>query len=826
MTARDIGDPPCLGRAGDVLEPRTNTAAVALETARERARAMVAQARAVRRARSGGDAGGGATSSARASTDPPPSQPVEVPDPEEADGDALDEDSDDVGMMQLTPGEEARLSQLGVNDEVRRRLRELLGGLARQDDWDVGPEYRWGVQQVVEAAVGAHATARCVVDVLAARVRPSEAMRSFPCQRIPPHGVLRSRIVAWLAEFRWVVVQAFDRELEEALLELTGCPPGEAHVLRPAGDPQLGWQRATRDVPRGSRSRSRSPRDGATVSPGGTAEAIHTGGRPPSVADAVASTSPVGVAGAAAAAPPTSPSSCALPCSPTTGVIGSLPEGVDTDEPQLVPGGTSALSPLCPSPSSATATSSGPALGVPSVLAAPPDSGGGEPRVQPGAGVLVDVVLNGDLGSSGSVAPRPLRQRFALRGPIQEMSWDSWQPGKAEAPVKEEDGWWPQNSWQEGGTWSQEQWTDLGEATTAVEEEEETSPAATLPSVVPTASSFPQQQPTLVSKVPTSRQALQQAVFRRMDVDQDEFLNGVELHPFAVHTGFEGDVPTWFEEYELLCQEYGCDPVRGMDQRSFFSMVDTSSESGCYCSDEELAAVLKKLSQNSTMAPRDQLKCDVFGHFDQDSDGRLNLQEARKFAEATGFDGDDATWKEEFADLCKETVYARDLASSMWSSSPRALALAHGVRGMAHVTFIARSLDGLILVETWDDSNKVSKQIKDQAKQLLRKLHNMPPRCSVEGAGEFVFHYTMENGVCYMALFDKGYPKNLAFCFLEDIHMLFQQELQREFGTGSVDYRSHIETIEKPYYFIKFDRQITKKNTEYRDPKSSKALGS
>ena len=143
---------------------------------------------------------------------------------------------------------------------------------------------------------------------------------------------------------------------------------------------------------------------------------------------------------------------------------------------------------------------------------------------------------------------------------------------------------------------------------------------------------------------------------------------------------------------------------------------------------------------------------------------------------------------------------------------------------MAHVTFIARSVDGLILVETWDDSNKVSKQVKDQAKALLRKLHNMPPRCSIEGAGEFVFHYTMDNGVCYMSLFDKSYPKNLAFCFLEDIHQLFQQELQREFGTGSVDYRSHIETIEKPYFFIKFDRQITKKNAEYRDPKSSKAL--
>lgn len=144
---------------------------------------------------------------------------------------------------------------------------------------------------------------------------------------------------------------------------------------------------------------------------------------------------------------------------------------------------------------------------------------------------------------------------------------------------------------------------------------------------------------------------------------------------------------------------------------------------------------------------------------------------------------------------------------------------------MAHVTFIARALDGLILVETWDDANKVSGTLKTQAKKLLQKLHNMPPRHSVEGAGDFVFHYKMDDGVCYMALFDKGYPKNFAFAFLEEIHKLFQEELKREFGTGSVDYRSHIETIEKPYYFIKFDRQIAKKKAEYRDTNSSKALG-
>jgi len=143
---------------------------------------------------------------------------------------------------------------------------------------------------------------------------------------------------------------------------------------------------------------------------------------------------------------------------------------------------------------------------------------------------------------------------------------------------------------------------------------------------------------------------------------------------------------------------------------------------------------------------------------------------------------------------------------------------------MAHVTYVARQQDGLILVETWDDGSKITPTIKNQAKMLLKKLNSMPQRMSVEVAGEFIFHYITKDGVSYLALFDKGYPKNLAFSFLEDIHKLFQEDLKREFGTGAVDYRSHIETIEKPYYFIKFDRQITKKKGEYKDPSSSKAL--
>merc|ERR1711953_1178327 len=127
--------------------------------------------------------------------------------------------------------------------------------------------------------------------------------------------------------------------------------------------------------------------------------------------------------------------------------------------------------------------------------------------------------------------------------------------------------------------------------------------------------------------------------------------------------------------------------------------------------------------------------------------------------------------------------------------------------------------------ETWDDNNKVSPQLRKRAQQLFDKLRGMPARGLVDAGSELVFNYKVADGVCYVGLFDKGYPKNLAFAFIEEIHLLFQEELKREFGTGSADHRSRIETIEKPYYFIKFDRLITKKWTEYRDSSSSKALG-
>merc|ERR1719469_1156482 len=99
------------------------------------------------------------------------------------------------------------------------------------------------------------------------------------------------------------------------------------------------------------------------------------------------------------------------------------------------------------------------------------------------------------------------------------------------------------------------------------------------------------------------------------------------------------------------------------------------------------------------------------------------------------------------------------------------------------IMYVARVMDGLVLVETIDQPQQINSQMKMQGKQLMKKLHSMPPKCSVE-AGNSVFHYICESGVCFMGLFDKNYPKNAAFGFLDDIMKLFQEELKREFGAG------------------------------------------
>jgi vesicle transport protein SEC22 len=79
---------------------------------------------------------------------------------------------------------------------------------------------------------------------------------------------------------------------------------------------------------------------------------------------------------------------------------------------------------------------------------------------------------------------------------------------------------------------------------------------------------------------------------------------------------------------------------------------------------------------------------------------------------------------------------------------------------------------------------------------LLKKFSQQPShqaaRLSVE-SGTYTFHYLIDAGVCYLTLTEKGYPKKLAFQYLEEL----SNEFSRLYGP-------QVHTVSRPYAFIKF----------------------
>lgn len=114
---------------------------------------------------------------------------------------------------------------------------------------------------------------------------------------------------------------------------------------------------------------------------------------------------------------------------------------------------------------------------------------------------------------------------------------------------------------------------------------------------------------------------------------------------------------------------------------------------------------------------------------------------------------------------------------------------------MVRLTLIARASDGLPLAEGLDaDKDPAVDAAKQQAKALFKRVGgpHQPPRVSVD-SGDFVFHYLLDGGACFLTLTEKGYPKKLAFQYLEEL----AGEFARLYG-GQVD------GVARPYAFIKF----------------------
>ncbi|CAG5129708.1 unnamed protein product [Candidula unifasciata] len=138
---------------------------------------------------------------------------------------------------------------------------------------------------------------------------------------------------------------------------------------------------------------------------------------------------------------------------------------------------------------------------------------------------------------------------------------------------------------------------------------------------------------------------------------------------------------------------------------------------------------------------------------------------------------------------------------------------------MVLLTMIARVADGLPLsasVQEDEQSGRNLMEYQTQAKQLFRKLSqdpNPPTKCSLDTTN-YMFHYMIERGVCYLVLCEKTFSKRLAFSYLED--------LQNEFNS---QYGSRLDTVSRPYSFIEFDTYMQKARKSYMDSRARRNLG-
>lgn len=98
------------------------------------------------------------------------------------------------------------------------------------------------------------------------------------------------------------------------------------------------------------------------------------------------------------------------------------------------------------------------------------------------------------------------------------------------------------------------------------------------------------------------REALKKKLFRKVDKDEDGFLNKAEMRELAGLVGFEGSAQEWEQEYQKLCLEVNVKPEEGVPQAVVLNLLDDESDTGCYCNDEEIRTLLGDESATDTTA--------------------------------------------------------------------------------------------------------------------------------------------------------------------------------------------------------------------------------
>jgi len=102
----------------------------------------------------------------------------------------------------------------------------------------------------------------------------------------------------------------------------------------------------------------------------------------------------------------------------------------------------------------------------------------------------------------------------------------------------------------------------------------------------------------------------------------------------------------------------------------------------------------------------------------------------------------------------------------------------------------------------------------------LRLSTRSVAKLSIETTKRKTFHYLIRDGVCFLTLAESSYPKRLAFLYLDETADAFVEELCKDYGAA--EWRTAVETVARPYAFIKLDPYIQRKQRDFSDPSSKR----
>ncbi|KAH8927441.1 snare-like protein [Atractiella rhizophila] len=131
-------------------------------------------------------------------------------------------------------------------------------------------------------------------------------------------------------------------------------------------------------------------------------------------------------------------------------------------------------------------------------------------------------------------------------------------------------------------------------------------------------------------------------------------------------------------------------------------------------------------------------------------------------------------------------------------------------------TLIARVSDGLPLSASVDEQEDASlTEYKSQAKLIIRRLNSQSEdKCSID-SGNGVIHYLISEGIVYLLISSKSYPRKLSFSYLDEL----SKEFARSYGSEPL-------RVTRPYAFVKFDTFIQRTKKLYEDSRTSTAAKS